>query len=140
MFVFLILLLIPVGVFAATTPLVKILEATSSGSTITYKGTMEGESHAVMCKLYNSSDEEIDLLSLAVDNSNFEGKFENVPKGTYTIACANYEGGDIKKVSVEVDKVNEKNPKTSDEIIKYVSLLMISMFSLIVCFKLSKKH
>ena len=96
LFLISLLLIIPFSVYAATTPRVLTLTAKSSGTTINYEGTIEEGSHAVMCKLYNSDNQEIDLLSSAVDNKAFEGSFENVEKGKYTVACANYEGGEIK--------------------------------------------
>ena len=83
---------------------------------------MEDGSTAVMCKLVDSSEKEKDLLSSAVDNAAFSGSFENVPNGTYNVTCANYSGGDWKKVQVEVkdstvidteEVVNDENSKNS---------------------------
>ena len=120
---FLLVLLIPFGVFAATTPNVKTLNAKATGSTVEYSGTMEDGSYAVMCKLYSADDEEIDLLSSAVEDGKFAGSFEDVPKGTYNVMCANYEGGDIKSVEVEVTET--KTPNTYDAGIKKSIILLI---------------
>ena len=60
-----------------------------------------------MCKLYDSKEKEIDLLSSAVDNNSFEGEFKVEEAGKYTIACANYEGGDFKKTSIEIEEPEE---------------------------------
>ena len=85
---------------------------------------MEDGSYAVMCKLYKG-EEELDLLSSAVDSNNFEGEFTVTSNGEYKVACANYEGGEITEKKVEVTEV--KNPKTSDKIMLYVSLAIISL-------------
>ena len=147
------LLVLPITVFAAS-PNVLTLTASVTGSTVKYDGTMEDGSTAVMCKLVDSSEKEIDLLSSAVDNGSFSGSFENVANGTYNVLCANYEGGEWKKTEVEVkDSVVEdisdviedetskssvdpttdntsksENPKTYDEGIKKYTI------SLVVCF------
>ena len=143
LFLISLLLIIPFSVYAATTRRVLTLTAKSSGTTIYYEGTIEEGSHAVMCKLYNSDNQEIDLLSSAVDNKVFEGSFENVEKGKYTVACANYEGGEIKNIDVTISEETTKNttsnPKTFDNIFMWISLLGISILGLlIVIFKLKK--
>ena len=144
-----ILLTIPFRVNAAT-PSVKTLEVESTGSTIKYNGTMEDGSTAVMCKLYDTSDTEIDLFSSAVDTNAFSGSFTNVADGTYDIACANYEGGQLKKVKVTVEN-NENNttdntdstidnPKTYDAGIRNsIILLTISTMAIISYTIYSKK-
>lgn len=108
-----ILFIIPFKVKAATTPRVLTLEAKSTGTTIKYNGTIEEGSHAVMCKLYNSDKEEVDLLSSAVDNKEFSGSFTVSESDKYKVACANYEGGDIKEVEVKM-VVDKTNPPTYD--------------------------
>ena len=124
----LVLLVFPVIVNAASTPTVTKLEATVNENTINYTGEIESGSYAVMCKLNNSSDEEVDLFSSAVDSNKFEGQFTNVPAGKYTVVCANYEGGDVKKVEATV----EKNPKTHDSgIVPSAILLIISVVGII---------
>ena len=95
-------LLSPLVVFAID-PNDKTLEAGSDGATITYNGTTEGGSVAVMCKLYDSESEEIDLFSTAVDNNEFSGEFIVKESGEYTVSCANYEGGNIISDNVSVD-------------------------------------
>lgn len=126
--VFLMILLIPFSVLADTNPSVKTLKTDTKKSTINYNGTMEDGSHAVMCKLYNSKGEEIDLLSSSVEDNKFSGSFTDVSSGTYNVACANYEGGEIKKVEVTVD--TSKNPKTSDTGIYSIAMIIMSMFGL----------
>ncbi len=117
------LLFIPLSVLAADYK-VKTLNVKASGTTINYNGTMENGSHAVMCKLYDKDSKEIDLLSSAVDNNNFEGSFEVSNGGEYKVACANYEGGLIMEKTVVV---SSKNPKTSDKIVLFASLALISL-------------
>lgn len=107
-----VLFIVPISVFAASTPRVLTLTAKSNGNTIEYNGTIEPGAYAVMCKLYNSSDEEIDLLSSQVSEEKFSGKFENVAAGKYNVACARYEGGEVKKAEVIVE--SKANPKTYD--------------------------
>ena len=124
----LLLIVLPVTVFAAENPSVTKLELTNDKQVITFKGEMEDGSLAVMCKLYNSNNEEIDLLSSAVDNKNFDGSFSNVADGTYNVACANYEGGEVKKVEVVVNNT-ASNPNTYDAGIS--SFIIVSIVSIL---------
>ena len=94
------LLLLPVCVFAAE-PKVTDLTATISGNTVSYSGKMEDGSTSVMCKLLNNNDEELDMLSTPVTNNTFNGTFTTSGSGSYFVTCANYSGGEFKKVSVE---------------------------------------
>lgn len=135
------LLVIPFSVHAAN-PKVLTLTTEEKAGTIEYSGTTEDGSHAVMCKLYNEENEQVDLLSTAVDNKNFTGSFKDVEKGKYTIACANYEGGEITKTEItvgsETEEVKEEktelkeetNPKTNDNIKTYIITLGLSMITL----------
>ena len=79
---------------------VKTVEAEAIGHIISYEGTTDNGVYAVMCKLYDSDSKEIDMLSSEVDNGTFEDSFLVNEDGTYTVSCANYEGG--KFVSSEV--------------------------------------
>ena len=139
------LLLLPVTVLAASTPRVLTLEATENNKVINYNGTIEPGSTAVMCKLYDSSDVELDLLSSPVDNNEFEGSFAVSKKGTYKIRCANYEGGETKEVTVGAESISESskssalttkkatNPKTYDKGIKSsVILFTVSSISMLI--------
>lgn len=152
-----ILLLFPfIYVEAASTPRVLTLDATKSDTTITYNGTIEDGSYAVMCKLLNNNNEEIDLLSSSVTNNSFEGSFVVSEKANYKVACANYEGGDIKEVEVSFDddivtdtnknntnakKVNNaSNVKTSDNIIIFIMIGIISMCAIISLIIIKKKR
>ena len=121
-----VLFIVPISVFAASTPRVLTLTAKSNGNTIEYNGTIEPGAYAVMCKLYNSSDEEVDLLSSQVSNEKFNGKFENVAAGKYNVACARYEGGEVKKAEVIVEST--ANPKTYDAgILGSIVLVVVSL-------------
>lgn len=103
------LLIIPITAFAdEELPKVLSLEATTEGVLINYNGTTEADSHAVMCKLYDSKNKEIDMLSVAVDNKKFEGTFTTPKAGEYKVACANYEGGAIKETTVTTEEVIKK--------------------------------
>ena len=133
LFIVSVLFLIPLSVAAADNPSVKTLEASAKGSTISYNGTMEEGSHAVMCKLFDKDSNELDLLSSAVDSSKFEGSFEVSAEGEYTVYCANYEGGETKNVTDKVEKVDKstvKNAKTCDNIMKFVVLSIVSLIGL----------
>ena len=133
------LFILPFGVFAASNPKVTEINSKVEGNIISYTGTTETGSHAVMCKLYNSKDEEIDLLSTAVDNTKFEGEFIVSEIGTYTLECANYEGGELKKVDVVVEKITdeknnaENNPKTGDNYVSLIIILGVSVIGLALC-------
>lgn len=110
------LFIIPFSVFALSYPKVLTLTAEAEGNTINYSGTTEDDSHAVMCKLYNSQDEEIDKLSVAVNNSEFEGSFTTTNTGDYKVACANYEGGEIKTTSVSVEEESPSDPPEEEPV------------------------
>ena len=108
--VLLLLLVLPITAFAAEPNVVK-LELKSDKQVISYTGEMEDGSFAVMCKLYNSNNEELDYLSSEVSNKKFEGKFTVSKNDTYKVSCANYEGGEIKSETI---KIENANPKTGD--------------------------
>ena len=117
LFILTILFIFPISVLAATAtdekPNVITVDAKANENIIEYNGTTEDGCYAVMCKLYNASGEEIDLLSSAVENNAFTGSFTTAKAGKYTVGCARYEGGDIKQADVTV-LVDGKNPKTFD--------------------------
>ena len=99
-------LFVPFLVRAAENPNVLTLEASADGNTISYNGTMEDGSSAVMCKIYDSNNEEIDMLSSEVnDNSAFAGEFTVHANDEYKVSCANYEGGEIKSAEVTVGDI-----------------------------------
>ena len=60
LFVLTILFILPLGVKAETKPKVLKVTSTVEKTTIKYEGTTEDDVYAVMCKLYNSKNEEID--------------------------------------------------------------------------------
>lgn len=95
--ILLIMLLIPLGVKAEAGVDVKTVTATINDNTISFEGTTQDDSVAVMCKLYgeSSSTEDIGKLSVEVDNATFSGSFVAEETGTYTVSCANYDGGTI---------------------------------------------
>lgn len=137
-----VLLLIPISVNAATTPRIITLDANTTGMTISYNGTIEDGSHAVMCKLLNNNSEELDLLSSPVEDNKFEGTFTVNDKGNYKVACANYEGGDIKEVDATITTVNTKtatNTKTGDNIIPFILIALISIIGIITTIVINKK-
>ena len=105
--IFSLLLIIPLCVFAAEQPKVTKLETNVEGKNISYNGTMETGSHAVMCKLYSDSTE-INKISLPVDSGKFNGSFTVTEIGEYKISCANYEGGAIKEVTATVADAKEE--------------------------------
>lgn len=108
----LIVLLIPFAVRAEDEPNVYSLGANAEdgGNIILFSGTTVNDSHAVMCKLLNGS-EEIDKLSVEVDNTgangSFGGSFFAPETGTYTVSCANYEGGTIVTDEVVVSEMTK---------------------------------
>ena len=110
--IFLLVILLPATIYAIENPKVLTLNATlEDDNTISYNGTTEENAHAVMCKIYDSKHEELDLLSSAVDNGKFEGNFKVSEPGEYEIACANYEGGAFKKTTVEVEEEEQEEEK-----------------------------
>ena len=111
---------------------VKTLDATISGNTISYNGTIEDGSYAVMCKLLDKDSNEIDMLSTAVNSNKFEGTFTVESNGDYKVSCANYEGGDIKTVDVKVETAAEttKNVPTGDNVKTYVIVAIASIIAI----------
>lgn len=136
-----ILLIVPFYVKAATTPKVLTLEVSADGNVIKYKGTTEEDVHAVMCKLYNADKEEVDLLSSAVDSKEFTGTFSVKKKEEYKVACANYDGGEIKEAKVTVTESAKDNPDTYDSgIVLYVVLIIAGVIGIIWLIVYKKKQ
>lgn len=106
-----ILLLFPLSVRAEGEPNVTELDTYLEGSIILFSGETENNAHAVMCKLYDDQDEEIDKLSVEVindgSNGTFSGTFMAPEEGNYTVSCANYEGGTIVTDDVTVEEMTE---------------------------------
>lgn len=154
-YLLLILLLIPINVFAASAYKVTSLSATVAGNTISFKGTTEDSVYAVMCKLLDKNDKEINLKSFSVDANAFKGSFEVEEKGTYKITCARFEGGEFTTTEAEVKedekeetkeetntKVDEsklKNPKTGDNLKTSIAISTISTISLVTSIIYIKK-
>lgn len=160
LFIVAILLIIPFTVSAAEYKVEK-LNASNTSGTIKYDGTMETGSTAVKCWLYEGTTE-LNYYSSAVDNTKFNGTFTVSKNGEYIVKCANYEGGDLKETTVKVDDLKEdeptsvenkeetkteekktsktsKNPKTGDNVLTFVSLMMISLLGIgLVTFKLKE--
>ena len=104
---------------------VKTLEIKNDNGTLKYTGTTDEGVLAVSCSLFNSKDEEVDISSNQVNNNKFEGTFTVTKGDTYTVKCANYEGG---KIITATEKV--ENPKTGDNIIIYGGLLLVGILGL----------
>ena len=83
---------------------IKTLNASYSNNKISYSGTTDSGVLAVTCELYNSNNQKVDIKSSEVDNNKFNDSFD-AEAGTYTIKCANYDGGNV--VSKEVDDKKE---------------------------------
>ena len=98
------------AVNASALPAVKTLDATADGAEISYSGTIEDGSYAVMCKLYNGEGE-VDMLSTEVDGGKFSGSFTAPTAGEYKVYCANYEGGDILSADVVAEKGADVAPE-----------------------------
>lgn len=107
--VFALLFILPLT--AKAEPNVNELDTYLEGNIILFSGTTIDSSHAVMCKLLNSQSEEIDILSVEVNNDGtngaFNGAFMAPEVGNYTVACANYEGGTIVTDDVTVEEMTE---------------------------------
>ena len=100
------LLVLPLSVFATEKPKVLTLTATvdeEDKDLVDFSGTTEQGALAVTCIMYNSNNKEADRLSVSVNNQEFSGRFMHVPDGTYTLSCANYEGGEIKSAEFTID-------------------------------------
>ena len=130
------LFFIPIFVNAEN-PKVLSLKVENSGLNIKYSGTTEDGSHAVMCILFDKDSNEIDKLSSAVDNKQFKGELLANEDGSYTLSCANYEGGDFNSVNVIISTkeqksaANVKNPKTIDNILIYSGLGLIAIIGIV---------
>ena len=126
---------------AATSPQVVSLETTVEGSTIKYNGEMEEGSYAVVCKLFDKDDNELQDYSSAVDNHKFEGSFTVETTGDYTVRCAHFEGGTVKGAEASVNDIpTSTNPHTGNSIMLYVGLLVVAIVGAgIGIFYLAKK-
>ena len=133
--VLLLAIVLPVSVNAASTNVTK-LELSNDKTVITFKGEIEDDSVAVMCKLYDSKNEEIDLLSTSVSENKFEGTFTISNNDTYKVACANYDGGEIKAETIKVSDI--VNPKTGDLIELYCLVFAFCIAALILTFMAPK--
>lgn len=120
---------------------VKTLEATATGSTVSYNGTMDDGSFAVMCSITNSKGEEVKKYSSQVDSNKFEGAFEALPNDTYNVVCANYEGGTLKSVEVVVGESDVESPKTYDAgIIGGITIMGIALLGIVGSVLYIRKH
>ena len=133
----LLLIILPINVFAAGAyPTITTLELSNDKGTIKYSGEVDDSNtggvtaYAVMCKLFNSKDEEIDLLSTEVADHKFEGSFIVTVNDTYKISCANYEGGDFKSDTIKVSDV--KNPKTGDNMYIYCVVFAVCIAAVVI--------
>ena len=127
------LFIVPTYILAAIAPTITKLEADVLGKDIKYNGETTTGTYAVMCKIFNNKDEELDLLSSPV----IENKF------------ANYEGGEFKTIDIIVDENNledqakeiEKvqNPKTGDNIVLYISLSLVSIIGIVILVIIKKR-
>ena len=129
------IMIIPFAVNAATSPNVKTVDATVSGATIKYTGTTEDGIYAVMCKLFDKDNNEVDLLSSAVDSNAFSGELTATATGDYKVSCARYEGGDIVSADVKVESVpateeTTKTVPTGDNVKTYVIIAMVSIIAI----------
>lgn len=108
-------LFIPFAVSAAD---VKTIEVDNINEIVIYEGTTDKDTYAVMCKLYNSENKEIDMESQAVEDNKFSGSFLVADEGTYKVACANYDGGKFLSGEVEVKskETEEKEEAAKTEI------------------------
>ena len=158
LFIIGLLFLFSIGVYAADDPNVDTVSANVDGTTINYSGTTVNGSTAVVCKLYDSNNEELKTYSTAVSNDSFSGSFQVTSNGDYTVTCANYEGGEKKSATVTItassninnntatdtsntNKPNTEksdNPKTLDNIKIFIVLFGISAL-LVVGLLLAKK-
>lgn len=128
------LFIFPMTAFAALAPEVSKLELSNDKGVITFKGETEnvGEavSYAVMCKLYNSESNQIDLLSTEVVDKKFEGSFTVTKNDTYTVYCANYDQGAIKSETIKVDDI--VNPKTGDNMYIYCVVFAVCIAAVVI--------
>ena len=112
---------------AATAPQVVSLETTVEGNVIKYNGEMEDGSFAVVCKLIDKDDKEVQDFSSAVDNHKFSGSFTVETAGDYTVRCAHFEGGEVKGAEATVTEVPSTNAKTGDIVMLYVVMLIVGV-------------
>lgn len=148
LFIIGLLFLFPIAVFAVGDPNVDTVTANVDGSNINYSGTTINGSTAVVCKLYDSNNTELDTFSTAVEDDKFSGTFESLPNGDYTVTCANYEGREKKSATAKVtdstvtnnnttnsntsnsnatNNTKADNPKTLDNIKLFVVIFAVSI-------------
>ena len=132
-------------VSAAVTYNVKTVEASITNDIMTVSGTTEHGVLAVAILVYDENEENlITMITTAVTESDTYTDTINIEDGNYVVKAANYDGGEykvtktIKGVTTTTTpattvtttvKANEIIPKTSDNIILYVGVLLAAILA-----------
>lgn len=121
---------------------IKTINATQQNGVVTVNGTTETGMLAATVLVFDSTGTDIVAMkTVPVDNNSYSTTFA-LSEDTYVIKVADYDGGDYISKSISpvttnsstntsLLKNNTNNPKTGDNIIFYVCLLVLSIIALI---------
>ena len=144
-------------VFAANKE-IKTVDAIQENGKLIVSGEVEEGMLAVAVQVLDQNNNLVKLETGAVDSNNKYKVEITVPEGKYIIKVADYDGGNTitKNIPEETQKTdsdskeetkttnNEEikadNPKTGDNIIIAVSVLIIACVGVLLTIKLNKKH
>ena len=154
-FMIIITVVLSSSVYAGT---VSSINATEKEGKITVSGTVDSGVYAVAVVVYSGSNLEYMETANVKSDGTYSKKLEkNFDYGTYEVRVADYNGGDYKKISVEVkkettttenevienstidNKEKSSNPTTGDNIVLWISLTVISMLGIVGTVKYLKK-
>ncbi len=120
---------------------IKSVDADIKNGEISISGEVEDGVLAVQILIYDETGKnEILMDSTDVNSDNKFSTKINVTDGKYIVRVADYEGGNIKEVAVpRVEENDEKTPETSDNVVKYIILLIVSLSGVILTLIFFKK-
>ena len=124
-------------VYAGT---VSSLSATENNGKITVSGTVDSTVYAVAVVVYSGDNlEYMETVNVNSDRSYSIELGKQFGSGTYEVRAADYNGGEYKTTSVEVNTTASSNPTTGDIIMLFVGIFVVSTAGFVITRKLSKR-
>lgn len=119
------------------------VNATAKNKKITVSGTVDSTIYAVAVVVY--SEDNLEYMETANVNSDRSYSIElgkEFGSGKYEVRVADYNGGEYKTTSVEVNEENSlstSNPGTGDIIMIFVAIFIVSTIGFIATRRLNKR-